>query len=122
MAKGLLGNVVREVATPRETPLDDDQAASESRGDGPPGKRPRASRAPSGERGRGRNIKMPDSLFDELAIYARRAKVRVIATRHGKRQEWLRSLTVSEAACQAIRRFLADRQRKPDTPPAATEE
>jgi hypothetical protein len=55
-----------------------------------------------GEKPRSRNLVMPDSLYDALALYALQTKVKV---KKG-RDEYRRSLTVSEAACKAIDSYL----------------
>jgi hypothetical protein len=111
----VLGNVVRDVGTPREQNGDliDDQTDGQSRGGETPARnRRRRATAVSDEKGRGRNLKIPDSLYDQLVIHARRTKVK----EKRKRQvdgvnlpdkEYFRSLTTSEACCRAIRQYLA---------------
>jgi len=67
--RGLLGNIVRDVGTPRNGELDDQVDAS--RGDGAPTKaRRRQRRAPIAEKGKGRNLKIPDSVFRRLELEA----------------------------------------------------
>jgi hypothetical protein len=71
--RGLLGNVVRDVGMPRE--LDDDQADGESRGETPARARaPRKRRPPITEKGKGRNLKIPDSVFRRLELEAIRTQ------------------------------------------------
>jgi len=85
----------------------EDQAA-ESRGD-QPGRRSRARGGQTGEKGRSRNLVIPDSLYDVLCLYARRTKIKVREERrvNGRVEKALyRSLTVSEAACRALASFL----------------
>lgn len=68
--RGLLGNVVRDVGMPRDNGgLDDDQVDGQSRGDDAPSKR-RRRRAPIVEKGKGRNLKIPDSVFRRLGLEA----------------------------------------------------
>jgi hypothetical protein len=68
--RGLLGNVVRDVGMPRENgELDDDQVDGQSRGDDAPSKR-RRRRPPVTEKGKGRNLKIPDSVFRRLELEA----------------------------------------------------
>jgi hypothetical protein len=89
--------------------LADDQADAESRG-GKPGRRSRTQRYQAGEKGRSRNLVIPDSLYDSLYLYARKNKVKVRDERriNGRIVEkaLVRSMTVSEAACKAIASFL----------------
>ena len=72
--RGLLGNVVRDVGMPRESngDLADDQADGQSRGDASEAKArsPRRRRAPITEKGKGRNLKIPDSVFHRLILEA----------------------------------------------------
>jgi hypothetical protein len=87
----------------------DDQAAAESRG-GKSGRRSRTQRYRADEKGRSRNLVIPDSLYDSLYLYARKTKVKVRDERriNGRvvEKELIRSMTVSEAACKAIASFL----------------
>jgi hypothetical protein len=69
--RGLLGNVVRDVGMPRNGELDDQ--AGESRGDDAPAKaRRRKRRPPITEKGKGRNLKIPDGVFRRLELEALR--------------------------------------------------
>jgi hypothetical protein len=71
--RGLLGNVVRDVGMPRNGELLDDQVDGESRGDAPGRSRtPRKRRPPITEKGKGRNLKIPDSVFRRLELEALR--------------------------------------------------
>jgi hypothetical protein len=54
------------------------------------------------EKGRARNLVIPDELYDRLCIYALKTKIKV---QEGKK-DYVRSLTVSEAACKALASFL----------------
>jgi hypothetical protein len=103
--------------------LDEDQAA-ESRGD-KPGRRSRAQRYRADEKGRSRNLVIPDSLYDSLYLYARKTKVKIRDERriNGRIVEkaLVRSMTVSEAACKAIASFLGNKRlviTEEDAPPA----
>jgi hypothetical protein len=106
--RGLLGNVVRDVGTPRNGEPDD-QAEAQGRGEGASGRAraPRKRRPPITEKGKGRNIKIPDGLYDQYCVYARKTKVK---TAHDRRvngvsvgiEERTRCLTVSEAICRAM--------------------
>jgi hypothetical protein len=70
--RGLLGNVVRDVGMPHER--DDDQADGQGRGDANEAKArsPRRRRPPITEKGKGRNLKIPDSVFLRLTLEAQR--------------------------------------------------
>jgi hypothetical protein len=60
-------------------------------------------------KGPGRNIKIPDGLYDALCVYAIRTKVWDTAKPKGneaKGKPYRRALTVSEANCLAIARLL----------------
>jgi hypothetical protein len=72
--RGLLGNVVRDVGTPRDGELVDDQADGQGRGDTIPAKAraPRQRRTPVTEKGKGRNLKIPDGVFRRLTLEAQR--------------------------------------------------
>lgn len=74
--RGLLGNVVRDVGMPREGngELADDQADGQGRGDANEAKArsPRRRRPPITEKGKGRNLKIPDSVFLRLTLEAQR--------------------------------------------------
>jgi hypothetical protein len=71
--RGMLGNVVHAVGMPREGELVDDQADGQSRGDAGPARRaPRRSRTPVTEKGKGRNLKIPDGVFRRLTLEAMR--------------------------------------------------
>jgi hypothetical protein len=58
------------------------------------------------DKGRSRNLVIPDSLYDNLCIYAKNKKVRVKdeIRENGRviRPALIRSMTVSEAACEAL--------------------
>jgi hypothetical protein len=55
-----------------------------------------------GEKGRSRNLVIPDSLYDALSILSIKTKITV-----GEgRRAYSRSLTVSEVACEAIAAYL----------------
>jgi hypothetical protein len=61
------------------------------------------------EKGRSRNLVIPDSLYDQLYLYARKTKVKIRDERrvNGRIEPAIfRSLTVSEAACEALAKFL----------------
>jgi hypothetical protein len=92
-----------------EAELADDPADAEGRG-GKPTRRSRSQRYQTGEKGRSRNLVIPDSLYDSLCLYARKTKIKVRDERriNGRVVEkaLTRSLTVSEAACKAIANFL----------------
>jgi hypothetical protein len=99
----LLGNVVRKHApAERNGELVDDQV--ESRGDNAAPKRTRRRILPTAEKGRGRNIKMPDGLYDDLCLYALKKKVPCVVG--GKPNK--RSMTISEAVCLAVQRLLRE--------------
>jgi hypothetical protein len=67
---GMLGNVVRDMMPPdRNGDLD-----GESRGDAPPKRARRPRRGPVLEKGRGRNLKIPDSVFRRLELEAFRIR------------------------------------------------
>jgi hypothetical protein len=69
--RGLLGNVVRDVGMPRNGDQVDDQGDGESRGDAPARSRaPRRRRPPITEKGKGRNLKIPDTVFRRLELEA----------------------------------------------------
>ena len=74
--RGLLGNVVRDVGMPleRNGDLADDQADGQSRGDTSQAKArsPRRRRPPVTEKGKGRNLKIPDTVYRRLDLEARR--------------------------------------------------
>jgi hypothetical protein len=101
----MLGNLVRNHAPAERNgelveELGDAQGGAE---DGPSKGKRRVRSKVSMEKGRGRNIKIPDGLYDQLCLYARRTKVRVVAKdKPGKEREWSRSMTVSEAVCKFI--------------------
>jgi hypothetical protein len=86
-----------------------DDQTGESRGD-KPGRKARGQRYRTDEKGRSRNLVIPDSLYDSLYLYARKTKVKVRDERriNGRVVEkaLVRSLTVSEAACRALASFL----------------
>ena len=62
------------------------------------------------EKGRSRNLVIPDSLYDVLYLYARKTKVKIRDERrlNGRivQKALVRSMTVSEAACKALASFL----------------
>jgi hypothetical protein len=68
--------VVRDVGTPRDgDPLIDDQADGQGRGDAVPAvkaRAPRQRRTPVTEKGKGRNLKIPDGVYRRLTLEARR--------------------------------------------------
>jgi hypothetical protein len=69
--RGLLGNVVRDVGMPRNGDQVDDQGDVEGRGDAPTRSRsPRRRRPPITEKGKGRNLKIPDTVFRRLELEA----------------------------------------------------
>jgi hypothetical protein len=69
--RGLLGNVVRDVGTPRSADLLPIDESDEGRGDDAPTKaRRRQRRPPVVEKGKGRNLKIPDSVFRRLELEA----------------------------------------------------
>jgi hypothetical protein len=74
--RGLLGNVVRSVGMPPEHDgeLMDDPADGQGRGDAGQAKArsPRRRRPPVTEKGKGRNLKIPDGVFRRLDLEARR--------------------------------------------------
>ena len=74
--RGLLGNVVRDLGMPPEhngEPMDD-PADGQGRGDASESKArsPRRRRPPITEKGKGRNLKIPDSVFLRLTLEAQR--------------------------------------------------
>ena len=82
--RGLLGNVVRDLGMPpeRRRPADD-PADGQSRGDASPAKArdPRRRRPPITEKGKGRNLKIPDSVFRRLTLEAPEATDRQLEAR-----------------------------------------
>ena len=68
--RGLLGNVVRDVGTPRNGELVDDQVDGGQGGDAPAKARRRTRKGPILEKGKGRNLKIPDSVFQRLELEA----------------------------------------------------
>ncbi len=101
---GLLGNVVRNVGVPRNGELDDDQVDVHTNGDAQAAeKKPRRRFVPT-EPGRGRNLKVPDRLYDQMCLYARKTKIKVLDK---KGKEYTRSLTISEAFCKGAQSLLA---------------
>ncbi len=64
---GLAGNVVRDMMQPEQNGESDD----EGRGDAAPRKR-RTKRPPITDKGRGRNLKIPDSVFHRLELESMR--------------------------------------------------
>ena len=111
MPAGLVASTLHET----NGELADDQVG-ESRGEQPGRKRTR--RQPSGEKGRSRNLVIPDELYDEMHIYALRFKV---TEKTKKGATYKRSLTVSEAWCKAARSLLAKNGSADADRPAATE-
>jgi hypothetical protein len=102
MPVGLVASTLREA-----DPADDQ--AGESRGEQPGRRRVRRQR--TAEKGRSRNLVIPDSLYDMLFIYARRTKIKTTSKRRVNgivvgTKEGTRSLTVSEATCDAIADYL----------------
>jgi hypothetical protein len=90
--RGIRADLVESTLPESNGHLDADSAAERSRGEKP----------------RSRNLVMPDSIYDALALYALQTKVRVKKGRY----EYKRSLTVSEAACKAIASFLRGVNRR----------
>jgi hypothetical protein len=74
--RGLLGNVVRDLGMPPERgdELADDQADGQGRGDANQAKSraPRRRRPLVIEKGKGRNLKIPDTVYRRLDLEARR--------------------------------------------------
>ena len=74
--RGLLGNVVRDLGMPPERNGEptDDQADGQGRGDAGQARprAPRRRRPPVTEKGKGRNLKIPDSVFRRLTLEAQR--------------------------------------------------
>jgi hypothetical protein len=74
--RGLLGNVVRAVGMPPEHNGEptDDQADGQGRGDAGQAKAraPRRRRPPVTEKGKGRNLKIPDTVYLRLTLEAQR--------------------------------------------------
>jgi hypothetical protein len=68
--RGLLGNVVRDVGTPRNGEMADDPVDGGQGGDAPTKARRRTRKAPITEKGKGRNLKIPDSVFVRLELEA----------------------------------------------------
>lgn len=62
---------MRDVGTPRNGELADDQADA-GRGDDAPAKARRRRKGPVLEKGKGRNLKIPDSVFRRLELEALR--------------------------------------------------
>jgi hypothetical protein len=71
-------------------------------------------------KGRSRNLVIPDDLFEQISVYAIKAKVKV---RDKRGNEYQRSPNVSEAVCMAIESYLAkiaaDEKPRSGRPPAA---
>jgi hypothetical protein len=108
--RGVIGPVVRNHAPAERNGELVDDLADGQRGDESPVKGKRRRAKISTEKGRGRNIKMPDGLYDQLCLFARRSKVTMSSTdRTGKQKEWKRSMTVSEAVCLLVERGLPGR-------------
>jgi hypothetical protein len=103
---------------PRNGELADDQVDGQTNGDGQVGKTAtRRRRFQPMEPGRGRNLKVPDSLYDQMCLYARKTKIKVLDKRN---REYTRSLTISEAFCKAAQSLLTKNgAADPDRPPAA---
>jgi hypothetical protein len=74
--RGLLGNVVRDLGMPPERGDEpaDDPADGQGRGDGNPAKSrsPRRRRPLVTEKGKGRNLKIPDTVYRRLTLEAQR--------------------------------------------------
>jgi|ERR1700722_8838573 hypothetical protein len=74
--RGLLGNVVRDLGMPPERGDEpaDDPADGQGRGDGNPAKSraPRRRRPLVLEKGKGRNLKIPDTVYRRLTLEAQR--------------------------------------------------
>ena len=98
MPQGLVASTLPE----RNGEVLDDQAGAEGRR-GAPGRKGRTQRLRTDEKGRSRNLVIPDSLYDRLCLYARKTKVKVVKP-NGR--EHSRSMSVSEAACKALTSFL----------------
>jgi hypothetical protein len=100
MPAELVANTSRN---PNGEPSDD-----EGRGQ-KPGRKGRVRLHETEEKSRSRNLMIPDSLYDQLYLYARRTKVKAKEERivNNRKQEAVyRSMTVSEAACKALASFL----------------
>jgi hypothetical protein len=94
--QGFLGNTVRALVTP--------PSSQPGEGDGAP---PAPKKEPAAK---GRNIKIPDTLYDPVCLYALTTKVTVTSEQRvngivvGMR-ETRRSMTVSEAICNALNAY-----------------
>jgi hypothetical protein len=93
--------------TARSEPGDDQ--AGEGRGE-QSGRR-RVRRKQTAEKGRSRNLVIPDSLHDAAAIYAKKNKVKTTWKRTVNgisvgEKEGSRCLTISEVVCEALTTFL----------------
>jgi hypothetical protein len=102
----------------------DDQAGE---GRGEQSGRRRSRRQRTAEKGRSRNLVIPDSLHDAAFIFARRTKVKttwkrtvnghVVSTKEGAR-----SLTISEVVCDALTAYLKSKGALEDTDKSAAAE
>jgi hypothetical protein len=102
-----------------------DDQAGEGRGDQPGRRRTRRQRA--AEKGRSRNLVIPDSLHDAAFIFARRTKVKTTWRRtvNGhvvSSKEGTRSLTISEVVCDALTAYLKSKGALDDGDKSAASE
>jgi hypothetical protein len=109
-----IGHVVRKHAPAERNgelvdELLDDQAESM-----PSPKRTRRKIVPPEEKGRGRNVKIPDGLFDELCQYALKKKVPTVVA--GKPAT--RAMTISEVVCVSLLKLLRADERSPKGTPS----
>ena len=104
-----IGNVVREVGMPPE------------RNGGVARSRPAIE---AKEPTRGRNLKMTDSLYDALCLYARKTKIKVTTTQKIDGREnvvtYSRSMTISEANTRAVRTLLRSAKMLPASEETST--
>jgi hypothetical protein len=104
-------------------PPDSDEADKSKGGATKSPAKPRARRPVLVEKGRGRNIKIPDGLYDPLSQLARRTKVKTTWERsvNGVKvsvEQGYRYQTISEAVCEAIVDYL----KKKNVPVTDTQE
>ena len=104
MPRSLITNTLEAA---RSEPADDQ--AGEGRGEQPGRRRIRRQR--TAEKGRSRNLVIPDSLYDPAFIFARRSKIKTTSKRRVNgivvgTKENTRSLTVSEVVCDALAAYL----------------
>src|SRR5271156_6740469 len=112
------------------SPVMDYQADSEIAGDRPRGQTRVYGLRKYPDKGRSRNLVIPDSLYDNLCIYAKHKKVRVKdEVRENGRvitPALIRSMTVSEAVCEALEssipKMIVSRARPAADRPSAAEQ